>query len=152
MAGRWPTLGLLLGAIVSTVKARVLNALPRAISDGGDSWRSPPPAACDPAMEFSAHRTKFDAQSHLDRRSRYRQDQAKLRRHLEQMRAMVDNLDLSFAKKGRLFNRINALQQEIDRDRTRYEMLAGLVVDGSDNLAQVADRWLPTLQAIVKRR
>ena len=65
------------------------------------------------------------------------------------MRAMVDNLDLSFAKKGRLFNRINALQQEIDRDRTRYEMLAGLVVDGSDNLAQVADRWLPTLQAIV---
>jgi len=40
----------------------------------------------------------------------------------------------------------------IDRDRTRYEMLAGLVVDGSDDLAQVADRWLPTLQAIVKRR
>jgi hypothetical protein len=72
----------------------------------------------------------------------------KLRHHLAQMRAMVDKLELAHAKKEGLFKRINALEQEIDRDRTRYEMLAALLVDASDDLANAADRWVPTLRAI----
>jgi hypothetical protein len=72
----------------------------------------------------------------------------KLRHHLAQMRSMVDKLEVSPAKRERLFSRINALEQEVDRDRTRYEMLAALLVDGSEDAATAADRWVPTLRTI----
>jgi hypothetical protein len=73
----------------------------------------------------------------------------KLRHHLNQMRTLVDKAELPQGKKDRLASRINALGNEIDRDRTRYEVLAALAMEASDDLAGIADRLAPSLANVV---
>jgi hypothetical protein len=55
----------------------------------------------------------------------------KLRHHLEQMRALVDKLDMEHDKREALFSKIDALQLEVDRDRTRFEAFAELTIAAS---------------------
>lgn len=52
----------------------------------------------------------------------------KLRHHLRQMRELVDSYELDQDKRESLFAKINSLQEEIDRDRTRLDTLADLSV------------------------
>src|SRR5262249_2515394 len=52
----------------------------------------------------------------------------KLRHHLQQMRELVDKVEVEQKKKEALFSKINALQEEVDRDRTRLESFADLTV------------------------
>jgi hypothetical protein len=52
----------------------------------------------------------------------------RLRHHLKQMRGLVDKAEVEWDKKEALFSKINALQEEIDRDRTRLDALADLTV------------------------
>lgn len=67
----------------------------------------------------------------------------KLRHMLSQMREIVDRLDVSQSKKEALFAKINALQAEIDRDRTRFDIVAALWIEGSEKLGEGAEKLQP---------
>jgi hypothetical protein len=56
----------------------------------------------------------------------------KLRHLLGKIRETVDGLNVTSAKREALYRRINALQGEIDRERTRVEALAALAIEVSD--------------------
>lgn len=72
----------------------------------------------------------------------------KLRLLLEHIRETVDNLDISTAKKEALFRRIWALQEEIDRDRTRYQAFAALVIEVCDDAGEAAKRLEPVVRLV----
>ena len=72
----------------------------------------------------------------------------KLRQMLNHIRETVDKLDISVAKKEALFKRINALQSEIDRDRTRYEALGALIIEAADDMGEAAKRLEPVVRMI----
>lgn len=68
-----------------------------------------------------------------------------LRHHLERMRELVGKLEVEDKKREALFNKINALQQEVDRDRTRFDALADLTIEASG----VADAALEPVNRIL---
>jgi len=70
----------------------------------------------------------------------------KLRHLLDEFRGMVDKLEVSVTKKDRLHARINALQIELERERTRYEALAALVIEAADDAGEAAKRLEPVVQ------
>lgn len=72
----------------------------------------------------------------------------KLRQMLNHIRETVDKLDISVAKKEALYKRINALQDEIDRDRTRYEAFAALFIEAADDAGEAAKRLEPVVRLI----
>ena len=72
----------------------------------------------------------------------------KLRHLLAEVRETVDKLEVSVAKKDRLYTRINALQDEIDRDRTRYQSFAALVIEAADDAGEAATRLEPVVRLI----
>jgi hypothetical protein len=72
----------------------------------------------------------------------------KLRHLLAQVREVVDKLDISVAKKDRLYGRINALQKEIDRERTRYQTFADLLIEAADDAGEAATRLEPVVRLI----
>ncbi len=55
----------------------------------------------------------------------------KLRHHLRQMRELVDKCEIEQDKKEALFSKINSLQDEVDRDRTRLDAFADLAIEAS---------------------
>lgn len=67
----------------------------------------------------------------------------KLRHMLSQMREIVDRLDVCPTKKEALFAKINALQAEIDRDRTRFDIAAALWIEGCEKLGEGAEKLKP---------
>jgi hypothetical protein len=75
---------------------------------------------------------------------------AKLRHHLEQMREVVDRLDVPDRKREALINRITALNDEIDRDRTRFEAFAALVVETSDQMEPLR-KWIEPIAGIFRK-
>lgn len=70
----------------------------------------------------------------------------KLRHLLEEFRGIVDKLEISVAKKDRLHARINALQAEVERERTRYEAFAALMIEAADDVGEAARRLEPVVQ------
>jgi hypothetical protein len=73
---------------------------------------------------------------------------SKLRHLLAQLRETIDGLDISIAKKERLFSRINELQEEIDRDRTRYQVFGALLIEACDDIGEAATRLEPVVRMI----
>jgi hypothetical protein len=73
---------------------------------------------------------------------------SKLRQMLNHIRETVDKLDISVAKKEALFKRINALQDEIDRDRTRYQAFAALMIEVCDDAGKAAKRLEPVVRLV----
>jgi len=72
----------------------------------------------------------------------------KLRHLLSQIRDTVENLEVSVAKKEALYKRISALQAEIDRDRTRYQAVAALMIEACDDAGEAAKRLEPVVRLI----
>ncbi|MGH7494727.1 MAG: hypothetical protein ACREOO_20335 [bacterium] len=73
---------------------------------------------------------------------------AKLRHHLGQIRDTVDKLEVSNAKKEALYSKIEALQLEIDKERTRFESLAALLVEVADTAGEAAEKFEPVKRLI----
>lgn len=67
----------------------------------------------------------------------------KLRHMLSQMREIVDRLEVSESKKEALFAKINALETEIDRDRTRFDIVAALWMEGCEKFGDGAEKLKP---------
>lgn len=73
---------------------------------------------------------------------------AKLQHLIEQVRETVNKLDISVAKKDALYKRINALQDEIDRNRTRYQAFAALMIEACDDAGEAAKRLEPVVRLV----
>ena len=54
---------------------------------------------------------------------------AKVHHHIEQLRTIFDKLEVEQDKREALFDKLNDLKKEIDRDRTRFDIYAALVVE-----------------------
>ncbi len=72
----------------------------------------------------------------------------KFGRLLDELRSTVEKLEISDAKRQRLLARINALQAEIDRERTRYEVFAALMIEAADDVGEAAKRLEPAVQLL----
>jgi hypothetical protein len=92
---------------------------------------------------------KFALASRLQRRSVALDapTKKKLRHWLDQIRETVDLLD-DPAKKDRLYSCINALQQEIDRDRTKFEAVGDLFILACQYVAEGAKQLEPAVKLI----
>ncbi|MGE8940748.1 hypothetical protein ACO2I3_02435 [Leptospira interrogans] len=73
---------------------------------------------------------------------------SKLRHLLSSIRETVDQLDVSAAKKDRLYACISALHDEIDRDRTRYQAVAALLIEACDDIGEAAKRLEPVVRLV----
>ncbi len=79
----------------------------------------------------------------------------KIKHHLLQVRDIVDKLEIDQNKKEALFNKIGALEQEIDRDRTRLEAYGALIIESSGILGEAAGqlepvrKWLDTIGRLI---
>lgn len=72
----------------------------------------------------------------------------KLSHMLAQMREAVEQLDISVAKKDRLRSRINALQEEIDRERTAFQAFGALMIEVCDDFGEAAKRLAPVVEMV----
>ena len=73
---------------------------------------------------------------------------AKLRHLTAQVRAIVDKLEISVAKKDRLYKRLSAFELEIDRARTPWQAFGALAIEAADDAGASANRVEPVLRAI----
>lgn len=72
----------------------------------------------------------------------------KLRHLLQQMRKTVDKLDISVAKKDRLYRCINELQYEVDLERTSVQAFGALVIEICDDIGEAAKRLHPVVEIV----
>lgn len=72
----------------------------------------------------------------------------KLRHYLDQIRDVVDKLEMPQPKKDRLYSKIEALALEIDRERTRYQALAALFIEAADDAGEAAKRLEPVVRLV----
>lgn len=72
----------------------------------------------------------------------------KLAHLLAQMREAVEKLEISVAKKDKLYKRINALQNEIERERTGYHAFAALAIEAADDAGEAATRLEPLTRMV----
>lgn len=84
-----------------------------------------------------------------------RLDQAakvKVQHHLEQLRGIFEKLEVEQKKKDALFNKLNDLQQEVDRQRTRFDAFAALAIETAGVVGEVVEKTqlLKILDSIAK--
>jgi hypothetical protein len=72
----------------------------------------------------------------------------KLRHLITQIRETVDKLEVSVAKKEKLYARLSDLESEINRDRTRYEAYAALMIEACDDAGEAVKRLEPLVRAV----
>jgi hypothetical protein len=67
----------------------------------------------------------------------------KVRHLLNQIKGIVDKVELDDRKKEALYIKINALEEEFDRDRTRVEAFGALVIEIAGIVGEAADKMEP---------
>lgn len=72
----------------------------------------------------------------------------KLRHLLTQIKETIDKLDISESKKEALFSKIAALESEINRDRTRFDAVAALWIEGCEKLGEGVEKLEPLRKLI----
>jgi hypothetical protein len=72
----------------------------------------------------------------------------KLRHLLTEIRETVEALDISVTKKDRLYARINDLQEEVDRERTREQAFGALLIEACDDIGEAAKKLEPVVRLI----
>jgi hypothetical protein len=64
----------------------------------------------------------------------------KLRHHIAQIRTIFDSLKIGDDRKEALFQKLNALEAEIDRHRTRFDAYAALVIETAGVMGEAVER------------
>jgi hypothetical protein len=67
----------------------------------------------------------------------------KVRHLLNQIKEIVDEVELDDRKKEALYSKINALANEVDRDRTHIQAFGALVVEMAGIVGEAANRMEP---------
>jgi low affinity Fe/Cu permease len=73
---------------------------------------------------------------------------AKIRHHLAQVREIVDKLDVEPPKKDALYSKISSLEAEVNRERTRLEAFADLVLETAGVAGEAARKLEPVRKLI----
>ena len=76
----------------------------------------------------------------------------KVQHHIGQLRGIFDKLEVEQDKREALFNRLNELQKEVDRDRTRFDAFAALAVEAAGVVGELVEKSkvLDLLNAIAR--
>lgn len=72
----------------------------------------------------------------------------KIRHHLGKIKQTIDRLDVSQSKKEALFGKIAALEDEVNRDRTRFDAIMALVLETANTGGEAARRLEPVRKFI----
>lgn len=72
----------------------------------------------------------------------------KIRHHLNKIKEIIDQLEVSDPKKEALYAKIGALENEVDRDRTRFEALTALILEAADTGGNAAKKLKPVREFI----
>jgi hypothetical protein len=72
----------------------------------------------------------------------------KLRHYLTQIKITVDRLEVNYPKKEALYRCISALENEIDRDRTKWEAYGALAIEIANTGGRVARELKPAWSLI----
>lgn len=99
--------------------------------------------ACTMAMRLANVRRAKEYSVKLDAAAKQ-----KFSHLLAQMREAVEKLEISVAKKDKLYKRINAVQDEIDRERTGYHAFGALAIEVADDAGEAAKRLKPLVQMV----
>jgi hypothetical protein len=81
----------------------------------------------------------------------------KVRHYLGQIKIIVDDSKLSQRKKEALYTKINALADEVDRDRTRFDAAMALVLEVSTTGGEAVEKleparkWLDSIARVLGR-
>lgn len=84
----------------------------------------------------------------LDQKSR-----ETVRHYISKLKEIAHKLEISDAKKEAIINKINDLEKEIDRPRTKLEVYAAIIVEGSAAIGQAGENlepWRKWLDSIGK--
>jgi hypothetical protein len=76
----------------------------------------------------------------------------RVQHHIEQLRGIFEKLEVEQDKREALFNRLNELQKEVDRERTRFDAYAALAVEVAGVIGDAVEKSkvLDVLNAIAK--
>jgi hypothetical protein len=76
----------------------------------------------------------------------------KVQHHIEQLRRIFEKLEIEIDKREALFDRLNELQKEVDRDRTRFDTYAALAIEAAGVVGDVVEKSniLKLLDSIAK--
>src|SRR5262245_59714727 len=76
----------------------------------------------------------------------------KVQHHIKQLRDIFEKVEVEQDKREALFDKLNELQQEVDRQRTRFDAYAALVVEAAGVLGDAVEKSkvLDLLNAIAK--
>lgn len=104
------------------------------------------------SKDVEHYRTKLQIR-HSRRRKEYSvaldmPTKMKLRHLLSQIKETVDKLDVSQSKKEALFAKIAALENEINRERTRFDALAALWVEVCEKIGDGVEKLEPLRKLI----
>jgi hypothetical protein len=79
----------------------------------------------------------------------------KIRHHIEQVRTIIEKLEVNQDKKEDLLKKLDVFAAEVDRDRTRYEAWAAVLIQAAEVFGEAAEkaeparRWLDTIGRII---
>ncbi len=62
---------------------------------------------------------------------------------MSQIKKIVDHLEISDSKKDALYTKIGALENEVNRDRTRFDAAMALVLEAGDTAGEFGKRLKP---------
>jgi hypothetical protein len=76
----------------------------------------------------------------------------KVRHHLKQLRSIFDKLEVDDRKREDLFDKLNELEQEVDRDRTGFDKFAALAIETAGVIGEATEKSkvLNVLDAIAR--
>ena len=67
----------------------------------------------------------------------------KIRSLINKIKLTIDAMDIVVARRESLLDKLNAFATEVDRDRTRFEAFAALVIETTDTVAKVEKKLRP---------
>lgn len=79
----------------------------------------------------------------------------KIRHHVEQVRGVIQKLEVEQPKKENLLKQLDAFLAEVDRDRTRFEAWGAVVIDAAEVLGDAAERaeparkWIDSISRLI---
>jgi hypothetical protein len=76
----------------------------------------------------------------------------KVTHFIQNIREIILKLEIDDWKREALLNRLNALQQEVDRDRFRYQIFAAYVIESAGVIGISAEKMKPARESIGQHR
>ncbi len=72
----------------------------------------------------------------------------KIRHHLSKVKQIIDRLEVSDKKRNALYSKIGALENEVNRDRTRFDAAMALVLEGAETGGKAGELLKPLREII----